>query len=594
MAGDIVAKLGVDGRQWSSGLATARGQMTSFVGAATRAFAPLGAALGAAFGAKESVAAYQTQLTNARKLNSVLAATGGAAGLTGQQIADYASELQKTTNFEDDATVAASAMLASFTNVRGDVFKGAIAGAMDMATVLGTNLTSNVQLLGKALNDPIDGLAKLGRSGVQFTEQQRQQIEALQQSGNLLEAQGIILDTVASKFGGAAEASAEPLTQLQNTIGDVAENIGSMMLPALTVGADAMKDFLGEVAGGADSFKEFGIEVAVNLSHISGLIKLASLEWSVALMEWLPGGEAAFQTIGATINATLEAGTVAAGLFVQNFTAGLIEIKNFAEAVFAAMAQGLSNTAQSAKGVFQDTLSLMSGQLPKAKAQAQTKTMGEAFDETLMKQKAPDGGKNFVTGFREKFNQTFAASMQGFGENGGMLKGLKGERDALANNIGDAMQKQRKELQDKFSPNRIVPVIGDGEMIDFSKAKKEKAEKEKKEPKEKALKEGPSSASAAFLGSQESARMMTKGIGGNPMAPLVSISQQQLAEEKRIVKAIEAANKNANRPREKVLFFDEVGGKDNNKVANAQLAEQKKMVAALNRLKLPNLVTANV
>lgn len=575
MAGDIVAKLGIDGSQWSSGLGKARGEMSAFVGGAARAFAPLGAAIAGAFGAKESVSAFQESLTNARKLSSVLAATGGAAGLTAGEIADYASQLQKVTNFEDDATVAAAAMLASFTNIRGDTFKGAIAGAMDMSAVLGTDLTSNLQLLGKALNDPMDGLTKLGRAGIQFSEAQHQQITALQESGQLLEAQGIILDTVASKFGGAAEATAEPMTQLSNTIGDVSENIGALMLPALTVGAEALTEFLGVVVGGADSFKELGIEAAVQLSHIGGLVKLAALDWSIALVEWVPGGEQAWQTLGTTIYATLEGSKAAANVFVENFIAGLIELKNVGEATFESIMAGATSIVTGGLGA---------------------KSMGEVFNETLAKQKGPEVTKGVAASFSDAFNKAKADSQKGFEDGGGALKGLKGERDQLANTLGESMQKQRAELTAKFDPNRKVPVAQMPELIDFSKPKKEKDAKDKSAPKEKASPSVKTDVSAALLGSSEAASLLTRGMNNSPA---LAVANRQLAEQKRTTDAIKQAKPKGQR--EKVLFFEDLkpqlpnnaNNDQKNKNENAQLAELKKIVAAVSRPPSPMMI-ANV
>lgn len=274
--GDLVATLGVNSQPWSKGIATARGQWNSFKGGLASSIAPLAGMLGSIWGAKASVSAFNESLKSQRTLESVLTATGGAAGLTGQQIADYAGELQSLTNFEGDATVAAAAMLAAFTNVRGDVFKDTLAAAQDMTVVLGGDLPANVKLLGKALNDPVAGIAKLGKAGIQFTTDQQAQITALQKSGDLLGAQGVILDAVASKFGGAAKATADPMQQLSNTVGDVAENIGALLLPAITVGADALSGLFGTIVGGGETFVDLGVEAAVQLSHIGAQLVLAA------------------------------------------------------------------------------------------------------------------------------------------------------------------------------------------------------------------------------------------------------------------------------------------------------------------------------
>jgi phage-related minor tail protein len=127
------------------------------------------------------------------QLAAALKSTGGAAGLTQEQLNDMAGALQKTTTFADDTISSAQALLLTFTKIGGDIFPEAIEAALDMSTALGTDLTSATQQLGKALNDPIKGISALGRAGVQFTEDQKGMIESLVDAGRVAEAQTIIL-----------------------------------------------------------------------------------------------------------------------------------------------------------------------------------------------------------------------------------------------------------------------------------------------------------------------------------------------------------------------------------------------------------------
>jgi hypothetical protein len=53
----------------------------------------------------------------------------------------------------------------------------------------------NAVQLGKALNDPIKGIAALAKSGVTFTEQEKDKIKTLVESNKLLEAQDMVLES---------------------------------------------------------------------------------------------------------------------------------------------------------------------------------------------------------------------------------------------------------------------------------------------------------------------------------------------------------------------------------------------------------------
>jgi hypothetical protein len=184
------------------------------------------------------------------KLDAVLASTGGAAGVTGDEIRRLAGDLQLVTDFEDDATIAAAGVLATFTQIKGDVFKGAIVSAQNLSAVMGQDLQSSVVQIGKALNDPIKGIQALSRVGVSFTEQQKAQIAQMTKAGNIAGAQAIILKELQTEFGGAAEAMSSPFTRIGNIVGDVAEGIGAVFLPSLEAVASLITASILPVAEG--------------------------------------------------------------------------------------------------------------------------------------------------------------------------------------------------------------------------------------------------------------------------------------------------------------------------------------------------------
>ena len=123
------------------------------------------------------------QLKEERKLEAVLKATGHAAGYSADQLKRMAADLQAVTNFGDETTISAMAVLATFRQIRGDVFREAIESAQDLSAVMGQSLQSSIVMIGKALNSPKESLTALSRAGITFSEQQKEQIklfEALQ------------------------------------------------------------------------------------------------------------------------------------------------------------------------------------------------------------------------------------------------------------------------------------------------------------------------------------------------------------------------------------------------------------------------------
>lgn len=165
------------------------------------------------------------------QLEQRLKSTGGVVGYSSQQLQDMASSLQGLTTFGDEATIEMEALLLTFTNIRGTIFEQSLPAILDMSTAMDQDLKSSAIQVGKALNNPIEGISALTRVGVTFTDAQKEQIRTLQESGRMAEAQAIILRELKTEFGGAAEAARQglggSLKSLSNSFGDTLEKIGS-------------------------------------------------------------------------------------------------------------------------------------------------------------------------------------------------------------------------------------------------------------------------------------------------------------------------------------------------------------------------------
>lgn len=174
------------------------------------------------------------------QVQAALDSTGGASGRTAAQLQKSAKQLQNLSTFDDDDILRnVTANLLTFSNVQGEVFDKAQKSIINLATRMGGDLAGAAVKVGRALQDPIKGTTALTRLGVSFTSAEAAQIKALVQHGKGLEAQGIILDRLQKKFGGAAEAmrAASPDARLAQSWRDFKETIGTIeiqLLPALT------------------------------------------------------------------------------------------------------------------------------------------------------------------------------------------------------------------------------------------------------------------------------------------------------------------------------------------------------------------------
>lgn len=198
--------------------------------------------------------------------DAVIRSTGGAAGLTADQIARMATELSRASTFEDEAVQKGENLLLTFTNIGQDVFPEATQALVDMATAMGTDVSSQAIQLGKALNDPTAGLSALTRVGVTFTAEQEKMIKAMQASGDVAGAQKVILAELNKEFGGSALAAMSTyggqLAQLQNEFGNLAEMLGGTMMPIAQEWIAAAKEAVLTVQGWTPEQQKLAVELA--------------------------------------------------------------------------------------------------------------------------------------------------------------------------------------------------------------------------------------------------------------------------------------------------------------------------------------------
>ena len=248
MANKLTIRINGDVKGYSEALKTAEagtkdlsGALASIAKKSAATFAVLSAAI---YG---NVAAYRVQEQAEAKTRAIIKATGSAAGVTAEQVFKMAGALQELTTFGDEAIINGQNLLLTFKNIGGDIFPRVTEAMLDMSAVMGTDLKATAIQMGKALNDPIKGVASLSRVGVAFTKQQLKQIRVMQESGDVAGAQNVILKELEGQFGGTAKAIAGgtgQFIQLKNVAGDFAEDIGKNLTPILGKLATAAKEGL--------------------------------------------------------------------------------------------------------------------------------------------------------------------------------------------------------------------------------------------------------------------------------------------------------------------------------------------------------------
>lgn len=259
MAESLVVKISADLSGLDAGIKEATSTVSSFgdvlkgsflggLGAnlATTAFSTLTSAVTDAFHALAEVDKISGQTA------AVIKSTGGAAHVTSDQVATLADQLERKTGIEAESIQRGQNLLLTFTNIKdaagknNDIFTQATKIMADLGTAMGTDASGAAIQLGKALNDPTAGITALTRVGVTFTDAQKAQIKALQESGNMMAAQKIILAELNKEFGGSAAAAGQTfagaLNRVANGLGSITEAMMTPAVPAFTAALGKLAD----------------------------------------------------------------------------------------------------------------------------------------------------------------------------------------------------------------------------------------------------------------------------------------------------------------------------------------------------------------
>jgi len=222
------------GNKATFGLRTFDKGMTNTLKTVGKLAAGVAVAAGA-IGFKLASAAYESQKVMAQT-EAIIKATGGAAGITAGQVSKLSETLSMQIGVDDELIQTSANLLLTFKQIQNQVgennniFDRAVIAAQDLGSVFGSADAAALQL-GKALSNPVKGITALTRSGINFTDQQKEQIKTLVASGDVLGAQKIILAEIEAQVGGTAAATATGFDRMRIAIGNVAEEFGAILIP---------------------------------------------------------------------------------------------------------------------------------------------------------------------------------------------------------------------------------------------------------------------------------------------------------------------------------------------------------------------------
>lgn len=265
----------------------------------TESAGPFIAALGIA-GVTETVTHLLEEFRDAQKITrqtqAVLKSTGGSAKVSAKEIEELTVALSNKTGIDRESIQDGENMLLTFTSLRNEAGKGndmftqASKIMVDLGAAMHKGPRASSIMLGKALQDPIRGMTSLRRVGVNFNNQQTDQIKKMAESGNLIGAQKRILKELNKEFGGSAAAQADPIDRVRVAWKNLQVQMGEKLWPVLAKGMSLFATFLtgmeeGTGAGGkfARQASKVGVILGVMFSWLGKNRKMV-LELAAAVL----------------------------------------------------------------------------------------------------------------------------------------------------------------------------------------------------------------------------------------------------------------------------------------------------------------------
>lgn len=273
----------------------------------------------------------------------------GTYGSDHQKVADRiissAEKMSKNTGIDDQAIKSAQTMLLGFDDLAesageaGGMFDRVTQASVDMEGAGLAPVGKASKDLARSLQEPDKGLRRLERSGISFTDQQKEQIESMVEAGDKAGAQAAIMEKVEKTVKGAGEANADAADKQAAKYQLLKDKLGQELLPAY----DKFMGILGQVTNFAAQHSTAIIAVGTAIAALSAIVLgvQAGLVAYNAIMRTVQVVTKAWTAVQWLLNAAMSANPIALVVIaIAALVAGIIyawnNVDGFKEAVVAA------------------------------------------------------------------------------------------------------------------------------------------------------------------------------------------------------------------------------------------------------------------
>jgi hypothetical protein len=176
-------------------------------------------------------------------LAAQIQATGGAAGVSVSGVNALSDSIQKQDVIFSGTVKSAASMLLTYDQIKNkagagnDIFNRTLQVSAALSNVFGFDLTQSVQILGRALENPVSGLQALQRAKVGLDNTTKTEVTTLAKEGDTLGAQRVLLDDLAKRYLtlGATLGQNDPFQKFDVAMQGFKQQVGTDILPLFTV-----------------------------------------------------------------------------------------------------------------------------------------------------------------------------------------------------------------------------------------------------------------------------------------------------------------------------------------------------------------------
>jgi len=334
---------------------------------------PMVALTGALTLANRSLDTFGRRQADLQVLSAQLERIGAGGSKQLDELKAAADRLGDATLFSQDDFIQSFNILSSFRAIAVKSFTEVSEVAADIAQVMGSDVKSATVQLAKALEDPKRGLTALSRSGITFNEAQTETIKKLVDSGKLLDAQALVLETIKGQYEGAGEAAgkgfAGALDLLAENAADASEALGKGLEPAATAAATALANVLEQISKIPAPAGQLAIEIGLASAGVIALTNAVKAFMATKLAGVIAAQIVMFKTFGAQIYLTAAAQNALnlavkgfpiaiAALAIGSLIKSLYDAKTAQERFNNAMSDGSVEALKSAIAIEEETISV--------------------------------------------------------------------------------------------------------------------------------------------------------------------------------------------------------------------------------------------